>query len=78
MFVARWSDHLLAPIPGFRSCLPKRRYRRAIGKPEYALGSDEVEIAGLQAQAASKAMVAGADRGVNRRFRGVIGTVARP
>lgn len=66
------------PIPGFRRCLPKRHHSRASSRPEYALGGDEVEIAGHRAQAASGAMVAVADRDVNRRFRGVIGTVARP
>ena len=78
MFAARRSDHLLAPIPGLRCCLPKRRYRRAISRPQSALGSDVVEIAGPSDTSRIEGMVAVADRGVNRRFRGIIGTVARP
>jgi hypothetical protein len=70
------SDHLLAPhswVPVLSAEeAPPSRHRQT----RNALGSDVVEIARLQAQAASRATVAVADRGINRRFRGVI--VARP
>src|SRR5258705_457784 len=41
MFAAWWSDHLLAPIPGLRCCLPNRRYRRAISTAPTALANEQ-------------------------------------
>ena len=63
------SDHLLEAIPGFRCCVPKRRHRRPIGRPETRWEATRWRLPAMGHTPHRGALMAVADRGVVRRFR---------